>query len=149
MLRSTAVGALLAVLIGVLADECTAVNAAVPTDKIESKVIDRIRTSGVARVFVRLNVQVRTQEKLRPEEKQAQLEQIRAAQGSVLEELEGTRYKLSRKFEIAPTISMEIGQDALAVLKRSSHVLRVYEIEKVYLNPGEIVPHKENSSRAQ
>src|ERR1051325_3026935 len=43
MLRSTAVGALLAVLIGVLAYECTAANAAVPTDKIEPKVRSDLR----------------------------------------------------------------------------------------------------------
>ena len=111
--------------------------------KIDSKVIERIRLSGAARVFVRLNVQIKTQEKLRPDEKQAQLVRIRAAQDAVLKELAGTHYKLNRKFDVVPTISMEIGPDALAVLERSSYVLKVYEIEKVYLDPGEIVPHRD------
>jgi hypothetical protein len=36
---------------------------------------------------------------------------------------------------------MEVGYDALLALQQSSHVSRVYEIEKVYLDPGEIVPN--------
>jgi hypothetical protein len=59
--------------------------------KIDPNVADRVRSSGTARVFVRLNVQTNTREKLLPDEKRPQLEQIRAAQDTVLKELTGTQ----------------------------------------------------------
>jgi len=109
--------------------------------KIDAKVLETLRTQELAAVFVRLNVPVITKKKLTPEEEQTQKRTIATAQEQVLQELAGTKYKLRRKFEIVPTLSMEVGTDAIAVLEKSAHVSRVYEVAKIYPTPDEITPH--------
>jgi hypothetical protein len=115
-----------------------------PESKIEKKVLDTVRSKGMARVFVQVNVPIKTGQKLTPEEEQSQRWAITAAQDLVLQELTGTQYKLRRRFEIVPVLSMEIGADALAVLERSAQVTKVYEVQRISATPDEVVPHTGN-----
>jgi hypothetical protein len=112
-----------------------------PSSKIDTKVLEAIQAKGVATVFVRLNVITTTNKTPKPEEKQTQASAIAIAQERVLQELAGTQYKLRRKFETVPTLSMEVGADALTVLERSSYVTRVYEVSKSFSSPAEVIPH--------
>lgn len=99
--------------------------AAGAIDKIEPGVREKIQASGTLRVTVHLNV--KKPQKLQPEEKQLHLEKIRAAQEALLAELAGTPHRVVRKFEIVPTMSLEVGKEALDILERSSLVMKVQE----------------------
>jgi len=114
-----------------------------PKNKIDAKVLDRVRSKGVAPVMVDLNVPVKSEIRTR-EEEQSQVRAVRAVQDLVLQELIGTQYKLRYRFDLAPTMSMEVGADALAVLERSTYVVRVSEIGRG-TNPREfiIIPEKQ------
>jgi hypothetical protein len=129
-------------LVSLLPYGCIEVNAATPTDKIDSKVIDTIRTSGTARVLVSVDIPINTSEKLRPDERKAQSQKISSAQDALLKELAGREYKLIRKLDNVPVLVMEIGHDALVVLEHSPLVSRVYLPVKTYPLMEEVVPHK-------
>ncbi len=100
--------------------------AAESKDKIDPGVREKIQASGSLRVMVELNVPNKTG-KLTPEEKQLQLEKIRAAEAAVLADLAGTPHRVVRKFDFVPSMSLEVGIVALDILERSSLVVRVYQ----------------------
>ncbi|MPZ75450.1 MAG: hypothetical protein GEU77_02915 [Deltaproteobacteria bacterium] len=55
----------------------------------------------------------------------AQRQAIKGVQNDLLTELSGTQYKVVRRYEGIPGIALEIGADALAVLKKSGSVTNV------------------------
>ncbi|MEX0803461.1 MAG: hypothetical protein WD688_09110, partial [Candidatus Binatia bacterium] len=55
----------------------------------------------------------------------AQRQAIKGVQNDLLTELSGTQYKVVRRYEVIPGIALEVGADALAVLKKSGSVTNV------------------------
>lgn len=109
--------------------------------KVDPRVQQQVQLLGKTRVFVRLNVP--NDDKGTSESRNAQLKAIAATQLAVLNQLEGTDYKLTRKPSLSPILAMEIGAVALTVLERSSYIQRVDDVPKL-TNPTEnVVIHPE------
>jgi hypothetical protein len=117
----------------VVADAAQKDTGATPSQKsnVASVVWEKARTNGTVRVIVDLNVAGWVSKKLSKEAELAQRHKVADAQRLVLGELAGTRYKINRQFEMVPGLAMEVGPDALAVLERSPHVLKVSEDTKL------------------
>ncbi len=92
--------------------------------KIPVEVWQKAHTEGVARVFVQLDAAWEVGA-LSPEAELAQQRGIAAAQDALLADLAGTRHRVLARFRVIPSIGLEVGLDALAVLARSLLVIRV------------------------
>lgn len=99
--------------------------------KLSSVIWDQARANGTVRVVVDLNVPGWTSKKLSKDAEFEQRQKIADAQKLLLGELAGTHYKINRQFETVPSLAIEVGPDALAVLERSPRVLHVSEDAKL------------------
>lgn len=100
-------------------------NASTETDKIPHEVLNQAATAGKVLVLVGLNVRWTMEGTLTESEIVAQRRAIGSAQNDLLTELSGTEYKIVRVYEVIPGIALEVGGDALAVLKKSGSVTNV------------------------
>jgi hypothetical protein len=82
--------------------------------KIPQAAWDKARKEGVVRVIVRLNLRIGT----------GQLDSD-TVKDRLITQLQGTTYKTVHRLESFPSIVLEVGPDALAVLEASDLVLRV------------------------
>jgi hypothetical protein len=93
--------------------------------KIPREVIDRAAAHGTVLVLVGLNVPWQMESRLSEEEARGQREAIASVQRDLLTELEGRRYKVIRRYDRIPGITLEAGADVLAELARSANVTTV------------------------
>jgi hypothetical protein len=94
-------------------------------DKIPPEVIDHAAAHGTALVLVGLNVPWQMESKLNADDLQTQRNAIASIQSDLLTELEGTNYKILRRYQEVPGIALEVGADALAELARLPIVTNV------------------------
>ena len=99
--------------------------------KIPPEVWQKAREKGVVRVLVQLDAPTKPEGKLSKEAAQAQRKAVAGAQDELLAELAGTKHRVGQAFKNIPGLSLEVGLDALAVLERSAHVVKVTE-ERVF-----------------
>lgn len=100
-------------------------STAQPIPKIPSDVIDWAAKHGTVLVLVGLKVPWQMERDLSEDEVQAQRAAIAAIQKELLAELQGTSYKVTRRYDEVPGIGLEVGADALAELARSANVTNV------------------------
>lgn len=93
--------------------------------KIPPEVIDHAAAHGTVLVLVNLNVPWQMESRLNAGEAQAQRENIAATQKNLLKELEGRKYRVIRRYDRVPGITLEVGADGLAELARSARVSNV------------------------
>lgn len=94
-------------------------------DKVHAGVLESMETAGHALILVGLKVPWQREDTLNPEDLSAQRQAIKAAQEGLVSELNGTDYRIVREYQEIPGIAMEIGPDALSILKKSSTVTNV------------------------
>jgi len=91
-------------------------------------IIQKVQAERIARVIVRLDVQTRSEGTLdTPQAVEAQRQAIASAQTFLSAELTRTGHRMIRRFQTIPFLVLEVEADALAVLERSSLVIRVAE----------------------
>jgi hypothetical protein len=95
-------------------------------DKVHSQVLESVENEGHALVLVGLNVPWKMEQTLNQADLSAQRQAIRAAQDSLVLELSGTDYRIVREYQKIPGIALEIGPDALSILKKSNSVTNVW-----------------------
>lgn len=93
--------------------------------KIPREVIDHAAAHGTVLVLVGLSVPWQMESKLSTDAARAQRDAIASIQRDLLTELAGRKYKIIRRYEEVPGISLEVGADALAELARSPMVTNV------------------------
>jgi len=103
----------------------TSVALAQNPGKIPREVIDQAAANGTALVLVGLNVPWQTEARLSDAELRAQRSAIASIQSDLLNQLEGRKYKLLRRYQEVPGIALEVGADALAELARLPIVTNV------------------------
>jgi hypothetical protein len=94
-------------------------------DKIPRDVIDHAAAHGTALVLVGLNVPWQMESKLNPDDLRTQRNSIASIQGDLLTQLEGTHFKILRRYLEVPGIALEVGAEALAQLARLPIVTNV------------------------
>ena len=94
-------------------------------DKIPRDVIDHTAAQGTALVLVGLNVPWQMESKLNADALRTQRDAIASIQSDLLTQLEGTNYKILRRYQEVPGIALEVGADALAELARLPIVTNV------------------------
>ncbi len=103
----------------------TSVALAQSPGKIPREVIDQAAANGTALVLVGLNVPWQREARLSEAELRAQRSAIASIQSDLLNQLEGRKYKLLRRYQEVPGIALEVGADALAELARLPIVTNV------------------------
>ena len=93
--------------------------------KIPRDVIDYAAANGSALVLVGLNVPWQMESKLSADGLRTQRNSIASIQSDLLTKLEGTNYKILRRYQEIPGIALEVGADALAELARLPIVTNV------------------------
>ena len=93
--------------------------------KIPREVIDHTANHGRTSVLIGLNLPWRMESQLNEEQITQQRIAITLAQNVLLRELTGSNFRIVRRYELGPSIALEVGADALAVLARSENVLNV------------------------
>lgn len=93
--------------------------------KIPREVIDQAAAHGTALVLVGLNLPWQMESKLSEEDLRTQRSAIASIQSDLLNQLEGRKYKLLRRYQEIPGIALEVGADALAELARLPIVTNV------------------------
>ena len=93
--------------------------------KIPRDVIDHAAANGTALVLVGLNVAWQMESRLGEVDLQAQRSAIASIQSDLLTQLDGTNYKILRRYREVPGIALEVGADALAELARLPIVTNV------------------------
>jgi hypothetical protein len=93
--------------------------------KVRPEVWQNVREKGVVTVLVLLNLPWKLGRNPKHEEILKQRQAISSTQRTILRELTGTTCRLIQQFETTPTIALEVGPDALAVLERSDAVAEV------------------------
>jgi hypothetical protein len=99
--------------------------ASTEIEKVPAEVLTQVATDGKVLVLVGLNVPWRMETTLTESGIMAQRQAIGVAQDSLLAELSGTQFKLVRLYEAIPSVALEVGADALVVLKTSDSVTNV------------------------
>ena len=99
--------------------------AAQPTPKIPIEVIDHAAVNGTVLVLVGLKVPWQMESTLSEDQVQAQRDAIASIQKTLLSELAGRSYKITRRYDRIPGIALEVGPDALAELAHSTNVVNV------------------------
>ena len=94
-------------------------------DKIARDVIDQAAAHGTVLVLVGLNVPWQMESRLSEDSTRAQRRAIASIQSDLLINLEGTNYKIVRRYQEIPGIALEVAADALAELARLSIVTNV------------------------
>jgi hypothetical protein len=95
----------------------TTAAAGVQENIVSDEILARARLNGAVRVIVQLRIPAG------PDETRDQ--RIDAARQGLLGELAAVAHRVVRSFTAVPMIALEASSDALQVLNRSSHVLRV------------------------
>ena len=95
------------------------------TAKIPGEIIDHTAKHGRATILIGLNLPWRMESQLSEEQINQQRKTISLAQDALLRELAGSDYRIVRRYELGPSIALQVGADALAILARSDHVLNV------------------------
>ena len=93
--------------------------------KIPREVIDQAAAHGTALVLVGLNVPWQRESQLSEAELRSQRSAIAVLQSDLLNQLEGRKYKLLRRYREIPGIALEVGAEALAELARLPMVTNV------------------------
>jgi hypothetical protein len=104
-----------------------------PAPKVSPGLWKKAHQAGTVRVIVDLNVPGWTSKKLSQEDQLKQQAMVADVQAEVLRELTGTQHKVTAQFKIVRGIGLEVGVDALAVLERSTNVIKVNEDAVLYL----------------
>ena len=99
--------------------------AATESDKVPSEIVNQAASDGKVLVLVGLNVPWTMEEKLTENEIGIQRRAIVSAQNDLLTQLSGTEFRIVRAYDSIPGIALEVGDDALAVLKKSNSVSNV------------------------
>lgn len=94
-------------------------------DKIPRDVIDQAAAHGTALVLVGLNVPWQMESNLDADGTRTQRDSIASIQSDLLTKLDGTHYKILRRYQEVPGIALEVGADALAELARLPIVTNV------------------------
>ena len=93
--------------------------------KIPRDVIDHAAANGTALVLVGLNVPWQMESRLSEVDLRAQRSAIASIQSDLLNQLDGRKYKILRRYQEIPGIALEVGADALAELARLPIVTNV------------------------
>lgn len=93
--------------------------------QIPREVIEHTSAHGKAAILIGMNLPWRMESQLSEEQIERQRLQIAAAQDELLKELAGRNFRIVRRYELGPSIALEVGADALSVLARSEWVLNV------------------------
>lgn len=94
-------------------------------EKIPREVIDEAAAHGTVLVLVGLNVPWKMESKLGEDELRSQRTAIASIQSDLLNTLQGSNYKVLRRYQEVPGIALEVGADALAELARLPIVTNV------------------------
>jgi len=103
-------------------------NGTAQQNKIPQEVWQQAKNNSVASVTVNLNVPWQPEGQLSKDKVEAQRQSIISAQEELLRQLAGTRNKVRFKMRTVPYLSMEVGEDALAVLDHSALVTQDYRV---------------------
>ena len=101
------------------------VAASTETDKVPGELINQAASAGKVLVLVGLNVPWTMEGTLTENEIVTQRRAIGSAQNDLLTQLSGTEFRIVRVYEAIPGIALEVGNDALAVLRKSNSVSNV------------------------
>ncbi|HEX7226524.1 MAG TPA: hypothetical protein VF353_02020 [Candidatus Binatia bacterium] len=114
--------------------------AATETDKVPSEIVNQAASDGKVLVLVGLNVPWTMEGKLTENEIGTQRRAIGSAQNDLLTQLSGTEFRIVRVYDSIPGIALEVGNDALAVLRKSNSVSNILPDRPVIpvASPGEI-----------
>jgi hypothetical protein len=104
---------------------CTLAQAQIDIDKVHSQVLESVRDKGHALVLVGLKVAWKMEQTLNRTDLSAQRRAIKAAQDSLFAELNGSDYRIVREYQKIPGIALEIGPEALSILKKSNNVTNI------------------------
>src|SRR5438067_678134 len=101
-----------AITVGTLVAACATSHArSADFSRVPASVVDAARRDGHVRVIVQLQ--------------RAPDVPIARAQDQVLAELAGTRARILQRYLTSPALALDVGEDALAVLDRSSNVTSI------------------------
>ena len=114
--------------------------AAAETDKVPYEIVHQAASDGKVLVLVGLNVPWTMEGKLTENEIGTQRRAIGSAQNHLLTQLSGTEFRIVRVYDSIPGIALEVGNDALAVLRKSNSVSNVLPDRPAIpaASPGEI-----------
>ena len=120
-------------------------------DKVHSEVTETVAAEGSALVLIGLKTPWQLEGTLTEDGKLAQRQAIRAVQNDLVSELNGTNYRIVRRYRKIPGIALEIGPDALSILIRSPSVTNVLPDRPVTtlarLDPAPVLPPSPPTSR--
>jgi hypothetical protein len=92
-----------------------------PKNPVSEGILAKARLNGSVRVIVQLQIS--------PGPEETREQRIHAAQEGLLKDLIVSDYQVVRRFTSIPAIALEASHDALLILNRSIHVVRVDEDE--------------------
>ncbi len=95
----------------------TAAGAAVQKNLVSDELVAKARLHGSVRIIVQLRIA--------PGSDDSREQRIDAARQGLLDELAGVAHQVVRSFTAVPLLALEASDDALQVLNRSLHVIRV------------------------
>jgi hypothetical protein len=95
------------------------------SDKVSEEIVTRASSEGSVLVLVGLKVAWQMEQSLSDDAIMTQRRAIDAVQSDLLAELSGTKYAVVRRYREIPGIALDVGSDALAVLKQSGTVINV------------------------
>ncbi len=107
--------------------------------KVPEKAWTATKSRGVVRVIVTLTVEEIPEGKLTREARDFQRQAIAAGQDALIAELKGTKYRVIGKGRTGNFIGLEVGEDALSALERSSLVKRVTVDRFLKFSQGESI----------
>jgi hypothetical protein len=110
------------------------------TDKVPDEIVNQAASAGKVLVLVGLNVPWSMEGTLTENEIATQRGAIGSAQDDLLTQLSGTEFKIIRVYDVIPGIALEVGNDALAVLRKSNSVSNVLPDRPINpaASPGDI-----------
>ena len=110
------------------------------TDKVPDEIVNQAASAGKVLVLVGLNVPWTMEGMLTENEIVTQRRAIESAQNGLLTQLSGTEFRIVRVYDSIPGIALEVGNDALAVLRKSKTVSNVLPDRPANpaVSPGEI-----------
>ena len=110
------------------------------SEKVAEDIVNRALSDGSVLVLVGLKVPWQLEENLSNDAVITQRQAIDAVQNNLLAELSGTQYAVVRRYREIPGIALEVGSDALAVLKKSGTVTNVLPDRSVLPAANQGVP---------
>src|SRR5437016_4292709 len=95
---------------------CAAVGAAEQVKKVPDDLWEKVQKEGTVRVIVSLNVPVQPEASLKQDAVKSQRQRIAEAQKELLKELTGTKHVVLGEIHTIPSVGLNVGADALAIL---------------------------------